>query len=170
MTATDSQTPLDPPTSAPEFTLPDVRGVTVSLASELAQHRVVIVFYRGGWCPICNHQLGQLSAAYEEFRARGAQVLAISNDAVRKGKDALAKIGPPYPVLVDQDSRVIREYGVTVAGPRDPLAWAFGKRAYAHPAVIIVDRSGRVAWTYRGRNYRDRPKIRTILDALDRTA
>lgn len=168
MTNTVPQTSLTTQSLAPDFTLPEVRGGTVSLASELAQHRAVIVFYRGGWCPICNHQLAQLSAAHEEFRARGAQVLAISNDVVRKGADALAGVGPPYPVLVDAESHVIRHYGLVIAGPRDPLGWALGKRAYAHPAVVIVDRQGRVAWTYRGRNYRDRPKVRAILEALDR--
>lgn len=143
-----------------------MRGGTVTLSQELSQHRVVLVFYRGGWCPICNHQLGQLSAAHEEIRARGAQVLAISNDRVRKGEAALAHVGPPYPVLVDEESRVIAEYGLVV-GSRDPLGWALRKRAYAHPAVMVVERDGRIGWVYRGRSYRDRPKVRAILEALE---
>lgn len=153
----------------PDFELPDVRGGTVRLSDVLQRDRAVLVFYRGGWCPICNAQLGKLSAAHEEFRARGAEVLAISNEAVRQGEKVLQKIGPPYPLLLDERSEVIGQLGLTVSR-RDPLGWALRKEGYAHPAVMIVGRDGALRWQYVGKTYRDRPKVSAILAALDARA
>lgn len=151
---------------APDFVLRDVRGPQIRLFTLLERGRVVLVFYRGGWCPICNVQLGRLSAAYDQFAERGVEIVAISNDVVRKGKEALESVGPKYPVVVDPESEVITAYGAVVSR-RDPLVWVLGKQAYAHPMVLIVERDGRVSWAYRGANYRDRPSVARILAALD---
>src|SRR5438128_11788052 len=43
--------------SAPDFILPDAQGNPVRLYSLLREGRVVVVFYRGGWCPYCNLHL-----------------------------------------------------------------------------------------------------------------
>src|SRR5438067_12474656 len=46
---------------APDFTLPDQLGREVSLAGELEQGPVVLIFYRGEWCPYCNTKIGRAS-------------------------------------------------------------------------------------------------------------
>ncbi|MGA3354415.1 MAG: redoxin domain-containing protein, partial [Acidimicrobiales bacterium] len=48
---------------APNFTLPDALGQPVTLADLLAQGPVVVVFYRGEWCPYCNIQVRSLQEA-----------------------------------------------------------------------------------------------------------
>ena len=45
---------LKPGAVAPDFMLPDAQGRCVRLQSLLRQGPVVLVFYRGGWCPYCN--------------------------------------------------------------------------------------------------------------------
>lgn len=47
---------------APDFSLPDAQGGTVSLSAALKQGPVVVTFYRGGWCPYCNLQLRSYQA------------------------------------------------------------------------------------------------------------
>src|ERR1700733_15046086 len=42
---------------APDFTLPDATGTPVTLSDRLRDGPVVLIFYRGGWCPYCNLQL-----------------------------------------------------------------------------------------------------------------
>ncbi len=39
---------------APDFMLPDATGKMISLYDTLKQAPVILVFYRGGWCPYCN--------------------------------------------------------------------------------------------------------------------
>jgi len=154
--------------AAPGFALPKVRGGELELAKVLSETRAALVFYRGGWCPICNRQLADISNRYADFRACNVAVLAISNEEVRQGKKVLAKVGPPYPLLLDSSSNVIARYGL-VAAKRDPLGWVLRKHEYAHPAVVLIGQDSRIEWFYRGKNYRDRPTVDQILAAVRRT-
>lgn len=113
---------------------------------------------------MCNRQLVDISARYEEFRDRGVEILAISNEEVRQGKKVLAKIGPPYPLLLDSASETLARYGL-IAPKRDPLGWMLRKHGYAQPAVVLVGQDGRIEWMYCGKTYKDRPSVDQILVA-----
>ena len=63
---------------APEFALADQRGEQVSLAELLHDGPVVLIFYRGEWCPYCNLQLRTFQAHLDQLAERGAQLVAIS--------------------------------------------------------------------------------------------
>lgn len=52
---------------APDASLPDVSGKTESLATLFSQGPTLLMFYRGGWCPYCNLQLHEYSAAKPQF-------------------------------------------------------------------------------------------------------
>lgn len=69
---------LDVGATAPEFTLPDARSAQVSLSTLLAVGPVVLVFYRGAWCPYCNLQLAAFQSALADIRAAGAALVAVS--------------------------------------------------------------------------------------------
>ena len=59
----------------PDFELPDPNGKPVRLSESLAQGPVVLSFFRGDWCPICNLQLRALERAIPDIRAAGASLL-----------------------------------------------------------------------------------------------
>lgn len=157
---------LTPGTVAPPFILDDARGGQVALQDALAHSRVALLFYRGGWCPLCCRQLADWSARHDEFRERSLEVLAISNEPVTKGRALLHKIGPPYPLLLDTGGSVIAAYGLAVA-TRDPLGWFMRKQAYAQATVVLIGQDGLIQWMYRGASYRDRPSIDLVLRAAD---
>ena len=48
---------LKPGAVAPDFMLPDAQGRGARLQSLLRQGPVVLVFYRGSWCPYCSLHL-----------------------------------------------------------------------------------------------------------------
>src|SRR5512140_4045093 len=52
---------------APNFELPDGHGRAFILAERLAQGPVVVVFYRGRWCPYCIAQLEELEKVRKDF-------------------------------------------------------------------------------------------------------
>jgi thiol-disulfide isomerase/thioredoxin len=63
---------------APEFSLPDPRGVAVTLSTLLQKGPVVVTFYRGGWCPFCDLQLRTYQEILPGIRRLGAELVAIS--------------------------------------------------------------------------------------------
>ena len=71
---------------APAIVLPDAHGRSFDVASFLKKGPVVLIFYRGGWCPYCNLELKAYQSLLSRFTAAGASLVAISpekpNDTV----------------------------------------------------------------------------------------
>ena len=86
---------------APAFTLPDALGRPVSLADLRANGPVVVIFYRGEWCPYCNLQLRALQAALPAIRELGASLVAISPQAPDHSLSLTEKHALAFPVLSD---------------------------------------------------------------------
>jgi len=60
----------------PEISLPNATGTVVNLQELLKTSRLVITFYRGGWCPYCNLELRAFQNALDEIKSKGAQLVA----------------------------------------------------------------------------------------------
>ena len=72
-----------------------------------------------------------------------------------------------FPILSDSDHKVIDAYGL-----RDPAYAGQKFDGIPHPAVYVIDKTGKVIWAKIESNYRERPtnqEIRAALDALKRT-
>jgi peroxiredoxin len=95
---------------APDFTLPDAQGRAVSLRERLSNGPVVLVFYRGEWCPYCNTYLRALQAKLPEIASRGASLIAISPQSPDHSLSITEKAELAFDVLSDVDQQVIRAY------------------------------------------------------------
>ncbi len=86
-------------------------------------------------------------------------VAAEKRGGVWKPAKYLSENPVSFPFLLDEDRSATRAYG---------LYHAFGHDAFrvAHPATLIIDRSGTVRYIYRGDNQTDRAPIDEILNAL----
>lgn len=151
--------------AAPDFVGQGVEGSKVSLKSLIGDGKTVLLFYRGGWCPICNKQLASLSEQYPRFRDLNAKIVAVSSEEVGKGKELLKKLNLPYTLLSDPNFEGIDRYGVR-AENRDMLAKMKRVRSYATPSVFIIDEQGIVRYKYVGKDAGDRPKNDTLLERL----
>lgn len=96
---------------APDFTLQDKDGNTVSL-SDFAGKKVVIYFYPRDNTPGCTRQACAFAASYEGFRAKDVVVIAISKDSVASHQKFAAKHDLPFILLSDPELIAIQAYGV----------------------------------------------------------
>jgi len=78
-----------------------------------------------------------------------------------KPEKFLAKRPVSFPFLLDEDRAVTKAYG---------LYHRIGKDAFniAHPATLVIDRTGVVRFIYRGENQLDRTPLGPVLEALKR--
>ena len=95
---------------APAFILQDAVGKKVNLYEELKQGPVILVFYRGAWCPYCNLHLHTLHKSQDAFKQYNAQMIAITPQLPDKSAEQINKDGFPFKVLSDLDSKVMKAY------------------------------------------------------------
>jgi peroxiredoxin len=154
---------------APDFTLEDLQGNPVTLSAARDKTATVIVFYRGYWCPFCARQLAELRSLTkgdEQIR-----LLAISVDDHETTKKFIEKIssdgnGPVnYTMLSDSDHKVIDRYGL-----HDPAYDGTKFDGIPHPAVYVINKAGRIAWSKVESDYKVRPSnadIRAAIESLN---
>lgn len=163
---------------APGFSLPDAGGELVSLQDRLADGPVVLSFYRGAWCPVCNVELQGLQAALGDIRSLGASLVAVSPQAPDASLDFVARLGLDFDVLSDVDQSVIRAYRLQFELPEELRAVyrdrgmgldeqnGDGSWNLPVPATFVLDRDGVVRARHVDPNYRERMPVEEILTAL----
>jgi peroxiredoxin len=166
---------------APVFALPDARGNEVSLADRLASGPVVLVFYRGEWCPYCNTYLRALQAVLPDIRKKGASLIAVSPQSPDHSLSMADKAELEFDVLSDATQQAIREYRLQFELPDDlqavhrdvfeldlRLQNADGSWNLPVPATFVINRQGTVVSADVGVDYRRRMEPSDLLAALDR--
>ena len=102
---------LEVGTKAPDFTLKDKDGISVSL-SDFAGRKVVLYFYPKDNTPGCTRQACAFAAAYEGFKAKNVAVIGISKDSVASHLKFAQKYDLPFVLLSDPELQAIQAYGV----------------------------------------------------------
>lgn len=151
------------PLNAPDFVLPDHRGGSFRLSRRAGSGPLVLVFFRGHWCPYCRRYLTKLRDRHAEFVALGAEVVAVSPENTDLSRRFADEIGLPFLLLSDTEGRVIDAFGV-----RNTFSSA--RTLLPHPSVIIIAPDGRVLFRSVDRNYKKRTTLRTILGVLRPTS
>lgn len=103
----------EPGDPAPDFTLPDQDGREVTL-SELRGKPVVLYFYPKADTPGCTTQACGVRDHRADYEDRGAIVLGVSPDPVKKIARFADKFELRFPLLADEDHAVAEAYGVWV--------------------------------------------------------
>jgi peroxiredoxin len=127
---------LQPGDIAPDFILPNVDGRSVRFYTELERGPVVLVFYRGGWCPFCNIHLRGFQKSLADFKAAGAEVVAISPQLPDQSWTTREKDELAFPVLSDVGLNTARAFRVAFELPKALLD------LYADFDVVLENSNG----------------------------
>ncbi|MEI6331726.1 MAG: thioredoxin-dependent thiol peroxidase [Pseudanabaena sp.] len=94
---------------APEFSLPDTHGNTVTLSS-LKGQRVVLYFYPRDNTPGCTKEACGFRDNYAQFQAKNTVILGVSTDDAKSHLKFVEKFDLPFPLLCDVDAEVATAY------------------------------------------------------------
>ena len=156
------------------FELQAASGETVRLSDVLRDGPAVVSFFRGTWCEYCQAFVHALADVYDQIRAVGAEVLALSPQLEGiKGATSL-----PFPWLRDVGNLIARKVGVAFELPRD-LCWAYRELGIdlpklnqsdrfelPVPATFVVAKDGRIRFAHVEPDYRRRPTVADVLGAI----
>ncbi len=140
----------------PPFNLPAAVGgpsTGIFRMSEFLTRNPVVILFWATWCVPCRQELPFYERLYQQHRARGLRVVAISMDAAntvtRTGPDA-RRLGITFPVVTDLDTRVTSQLN-----PRRSA-----------PFSVWVNRQGRIVWEREGFSPSEQDTIATRVAAL----
>ena len=166
--------------TAPDFTLEDADGNGVSSRALLARGPIVATFYRGVWCPYCNHDLQALEEIRPEIEARGASLVAISPQTPTNSRKSQRDNKLGFPILSDAGTAIAAEFGLRFSLPDDLIAVykQFGNDlptinadpawVLPMPARYVIGTDGVIAYAEVNPDYTRRPDPSELLPVLDR--
>lgn len=165
--------------TAPDFILPDEHGEPVRLHSLLKDGPLVLVFYRGGWCPYCNLHLRGFQRQLNEIRALGAQVVAISPQLPDNSLSTREKNELAFPVLSDVGNKVARQFGLVFelgeallklyrqfGHALEDFNGEAGKKELPVPGTFIIDSTGTIRLAHVDVDYTRRLDPDNVIAAL----
>lgn len=98
--------------TAINFTLKNAVGKDVTLYDELEKGPVILMWYRGGWCPYCNLTLHHMQASLSEFQKYDANLLALTPEVPDNSISTKEKHDLKFEVLNDLDNTIAGKYKV----------------------------------------------------------
>jgi peroxiredoxin len=130
--------PLETGELAPDFSLRDQHGETVTLSTYRGEKAVVLMFYPFAFSGVCTGELCEVRDNLPSFESDHVQLLAISCDPVYSLRAFAEQDGLTFPLLSD-------------FWPHGEVAQAYGvlneKRGCADRSTFIVDRDGVLRWS-----------------------
>ena len=166
---------------APEFSLMDSEGNLVSSHQLLVRGPLVVVFYRGVWCPYCNLELQALEDSRSEIEWRGARMVAVSQQTEVFSKKAQETNSLGFPILSDLGGTVSAQFGIRWTVPEylreshrevnAELPQYNGDQSWTlpMPARFLIGRDGIIVYAEVNPDYTKRPEpsdMFAVLDAL----
>ncbi|HEY1663193.1 MAG TPA: thioredoxin-dependent thiol peroxidase [Verrucomicrobiae bacterium] len=97
--------------TAPEFTAMTGGGGKISL-SDYKGRNVILYFYPKDDTPGCTKEACGFRDSFSDFKERGAVILGVSTDSAKAHDKFIEKYKLPFPLLVDEDKKIVEAYGV----------------------------------------------------------
>ncbi|GAA0719879.1 peroxiredoxin-like family protein [Aquimarina litoralis] len=162
----------------PEISLPNAANKTISIQELLLNKKVVLSFYRGGWCPYCNLELRALQQYQDKFEELGATLVAISPETPDNSLSTSEKNNLSFEVLSDIDNKVANEFNLVFTLPKDltevykgfgiDLVKSNGNEDQQLPiaATYVIDQDGTIIYDFIKEDYKERADPEDIYNSL----
>lgn len=156
-------------------------GNSVKLSQLWQDGPIVLMWYRGGWCPYCNIQLRAMQQSMDKIENAGAKLVVLTPELPEKAKETAETNDLNIVALHDKDSAVARKYGLVFELPaaivpayRDKLKLPEynGSDAMELPlaATYVIDKSGKITYAFLDADYKKRAEPTDVIEAVTAAA
>ena len=171
--------PLEVGSVAPDFKAKDQFGNMISLSEMTQDGPVLIIFYRGYWCGICQKNLSEFQEEFSSLSSAGVQVLAIAPEVESNIDKTIDQNSLQFSVIADADNSIMESYHVAfnvtqdyqdkvvkyfdttleeINGQEDPVLPV--------PATYLINTDGTIKYVHHDINYGNRATVKDILNQL----
>lgn len=162
----------------PEITAPNATGKTISVQEKLKTGKVILAFYRGGWCPYCNLELKALQEILPQIEENGATLIAITPETPDNSLSTTEKNALTFEVVTDKDNKIASAFNLTYKLPKElaDIYLTFGinlekrneniSNELPIAATYIIDTDGAIVYDFIKEDYKLRADTAEILATL----
>jgi peroxiredoxin len=162
--------------NAPNFVGKDHNGKIINLKELTEKGKVVLMFYRGAWCPYCNKYMSQLEKNLSAFSEKNVNVIAITPEPEESISQTVEKTKATFSIIYDKDRKIMKDWKVAYSMSDDmqtkykgyglDLEKKQGDWMLPVPATYVIGRDGKIEFVHFDENYQQRADIETILKSL----
>ncbi len=162
---------------APEISGIDQFNKEINSKTILEDHKILLLFYRGNWCPYCKKHLKNLSENLERLTEKGYYVMVVTPEKVEKTKETSEKVKANYSIIHDKGNKIMNNYKVAfeVNDKNVTSYYGFTKSKIAKynevdnntlpvPATYIIDKNGKISFVHYDPDYSKRASIEDIIN------
>jgi peroxiredoxin len=153
--------------AAPNFSLKNTAGETVSLADFKGKKNVVVLFFPAVGTSVCEKELCSTRDGMKDYENLEAQVLAISVDGPFAQKLWADKHQFNFPVLSDFNKEVSQTYGAFYD------VWLPGKfdlKGVSKRSAFVIDKNGIIQYAEVLENAGEEPNYSAVQETLKNLA
>jgi len=164
---------------APNVKLTLADGKTIGLSDLYKKQTVVLFFYRGYWCPVCNKHLSAFAKEAGKLEAKGVKLIAVTPESYDNVAKTRQHTGIKFTVVSDTDDHILDAFKVNFKVTdkyqqmiQDRLnasiakTNANGEAVLPVPATFIIDTTGKIVYRQFNPNYKIRANVDDILAHL----
>ena len=164
---------------APEIIGIDQNGLKINSTEILKNNKILMVFYRGNWCPHCKKHLKSLQDHLNEFAKNGVYVLVVTPETVEKTKETQKKLKTTFSIVHDKDNKIMNDYKVAFEVNKENVPNYFdaitkkiadynvkNNNVLPVPATYLIGKDGKIIYVQYDPNYKSRSDFGEILESL----
>jgi peroxiredoxin len=146
----------------------------------LKNNKILLIFYRGNWCPYCKKHLASLQENLDEFTKKGVYVIVVTPEKVDKVKETSTKFKATFSIIHDVDNKIMNDYKVAFDVNKDNVPNYFEftlkkVRAYNEsnndvlpvPATYLIDKNALISYVHYDPDYKERADLGKIINLLE---
>lgn len=166
---------------APAFSSRANDGSSFDLYSELQRGPVVILFYRGKWCPSCNRHMSHFNDSVNFILEKGAKVIAITPELRKNAGEFAMNTNTKFPIISDPTNTIMNAFGVSYSVTEKYETSIKSSKGVSIsenngseeaklpvPATYVIGQDGYIKYSHFDLNYRNRASVTNILNYLER--
>ncbi len=138
-----------------------------AIKTESLNKPMLMIFYRGNWCPLCMAQIKEIAGQYRELAEKGVEIMLVSPQSQSHTVSLAQRFDAPMSFLVDQDNAMAKRLGIAAENGLPSGLQVLGYDSdTVMPTVIMTDAAGKILFADLTDNYRVRPEPEVFLQVF----
>ncbi len=164
---------------APKIEGVSIAGEQINSNEIIKEKEIVVIFYRGEWCPVCNKYLGNLNDSLQYIMDKDAVVLVVGPETFENSEKIADNTKATFTLIPDTSSKILKDYDVlfSVTEKYQGKIKTFLRTDIAEnnnqeeaklpvPATYIIGKDGMIKWRHFNYNYSERASVKSIVENL----